>query len=166
MLSPAASIEIPHWWRRWLGGDWGFEHNSAIYWLCMDELGVVRVYRELVVNKHTPEELGERIATMSEQDRDADGKLNYEHFTFAHDAFAQRSDANTIAARMGKGLKRAGLPPVDCSTKDKKGREQIIYDMLKARVRVGETFNDEAGATGEGRGGERQIADTRNHMLR
>src|SRR5262249_36644237 len=128
-------------------GDWGFEHDSAIYWLCMDQLGVVRCYRELVCNKHTPEELAERISTLSDPDRDADGNLSYEHFTFAHDAHARKQDVNTIAVRMSKVLQSRGFPPVGCSTRDKKGREQIIYDLLKARVKVGETFNDDTNST-------------------
>jgi hypothetical protein len=45
---PVESVEIKPWWRKWLGGDWGFEHNSAIHWFCMDDLGIVRIYRELV----------------------------------------------------------------------------------------------------------------------
>src|SRR5215471_1694813 len=61
----ADAVAVQPWWRKWLGGDWGFEHNSAIYWLCTDDLGVVRCYRELVCNKHTPEELPERIAKES-----------------------------------------------------------------------------------------------------
>lgn len=163
---PADSVKIAPWWRRWLGGDWGFEHNSAIYWLSTDELGIVRCYRELVCNKHTPEELGERIAKLSEPDRDGDGNLGYERFTFAHDAHARRTDANTIAIRMGKVLEKHGFPPVDCSTKDKKGREQIIYDLLKRRVKTGETFNDATGNAEPVLVAKLQIADCCPQLIR
>jgi len=140
---PAESIDIKPWWSKWIGGDWGFEHNSAIHWFCMDDLGVVRCYRELVDNHHTPEELAERIAGMS---RGPDGKLeHYDFFSLSHDAFAERHDTNPIAIRMGRVLESHGLIGPQRSTTDKPGREQILYDKLKARIRVGEVFNDAEG---------------------
>jgi len=137
---PARSVEIQKRWRKWLGGDWGFDHNSAIYWLCMDDSGIVRIYRELVINRHTAEELGDRIIAAS---IGAEGKPEqYEHFSFSWDAFAQRQDTNPIGLRIGAVLQRAGLPAPAPSTKDKPGREQLLYDMLRQRVRTGEMVND------------------------
>lgn len=161
----ADSVHREPWHRTWLGGDWGFEHNSAIYWLYMDDLGIVRSYRELVCNKHTPEELAERVVNESADDRDEEGKLNYEHFTFAHDAFAKKVDINPIALRMSKVLQSSGLPAVSCSTKDKKGREQIIYDLLKQRVKTGVSFVDGVGEEPVF-AAKLQIADTCVELLR
>lgn len=161
---PADSVEFETWHKRWIGGDWGFEHDFAIYWLAMDDLGIVRVYRELVDNHHTPEELAERIASMSVG---IDGKLEtYELFSFAHDAFAQRHDTNPIALRMGEVLKKYGVIEPSQSTKDKPGREQIIYDMLKGRVQVGEIFNDELGRTEPILQAKLQISDACPKLIR
>jgi hypothetical protein len=149
---PADSVEILPHWRKWLGGDWGFDHNSAIHWFCMDDLGIVRIYRELIVNRHTAEELGESIL---QESRGHDGNLEkYEFFSFSHDAFAERQDGNPIARRMGAVLRRVGLPEPTQSTKDKRGREQILYDMLRQRVLTGETVNGQAVAVAK-----LQIAD-------
>ena len=161
---PADSVEFKPWHKRWLGGDWGFEHNSAIHWFAMDDMGIVRVYRELVCNRHTPEELAERIASMS---MDVDGKPEqYEFFSLSHDAFAMRNDTNPIAIRMGEVLKRHGLVQPSPSTKDKPGREQILYDFLKDRVKVGETFNDEAGRTEPVLQAKLQISDACPNLIR
>jgi len=27
-------IRLEHWWPRWISIDWGFQHNSAVYWHC------------------------------------------------------------------------------------------------------------------------------------
>lgn len=132
---PDDSVELKPWWRRWLGGDWGFEHNSVIHWFCMDDSGVVRIYRELVCNHHTPEELAERIVSMSSGEE-------YELFSLSHDAFAQRHDINPIGMRMGAVLAKYGIVHPSPSTKDKPGREQILYDFLRKRVQIGEVFVD------------------------
>lgn len=159
----ADSVKVQPWWKKWLGGDWGFEHNSAIYWFCLDELGITRIYRELVVNHHTPEELGERIVTLS---RDENGNQeSYEKFAFSHDAFAQRHDTQPIALRIGKVLTKAGLCGAIPSTRDKPGREQILYDMLKARVKVGEVFNDSAGKTEPVLAAKLQISDACTNLI-
>lgn len=158
-------MKIEKWWRRGMGGDWGFEHNSAIYWWIMDDLGIVRVYRELVCNKHTPEELAERIVNNS---KDADGSIekNIEYFTFSHDAFAQRQDANPIAYRLGNIVQAAGLPFPTQATRDKRGREQILYDWCKARVRTGEIYNDVTRKTEPVYEAKLQFADTCREIIR
>ena len=159
----ADSVQIQPWHKRWLGGDWGFEHNSAIYWNFMDDLGIVRVYHELVCNHHTPEELGERIAKES---LDEHGKMpKFEFFSLSHDAFAHKNDFNTNASRMGVVLKAHGMPEPIISTKDKPGREQILYDYLKGRVKVGTVFNDAEQRDEPVLVAKLQIADTCSHLI-
>lgn len=123
-------FEIPSWWKKWLGGDWGFDHNSAIHWFCEDEFGVVRIYRELVINKHTGEELAERICSKSQGEE-------YKGFWFSHDAFSQKQEINTIGLRMAAVMRKYGQIAPVASTKDKIGREQILYDFLRKRITTG-----------------------------
>ena len=140
---PSGSVKLEPWWRRWLGGDWGFDHNSVVHWFAMDDLGLVRIYRELVCNRHTPEMLAQRII---ENSYGEPGKLeNYELFSLSHDAFAEKQDVNPIGLRVGAVLQKAGLVAPSPSTKDKPGREQILYDYLKSRVVTGRFFNDAIG---------------------
>lgn len=161
---PAESVKVETWWRKWLGGDWGFEHNSVIHWFCMDDLGVVRIYREFADNHHTPEQLAEKIVSMS---KDVDGKLEtYQMFSLSHDAFAMRHDINPIGVRIGRVLTAAGLIAPESSTKDKPGREQILYDYLKGRVRIGEFYNDAESRTEPILAAKLQIADTCTNIIR
>lgn len=131
------AVEIKPWHKRWMGGDWGFDHWSTCYWCFMDDFGIVRIYKEYVTRQEPPETLAESIISNS---YDEDGRMpKFEHFFYSHDAFHQKTDANTIAVRMGSKLKMAGLPfPTNAGT-DKVGREQLLYQLLKNRLHIGET---------------------------
>lgn len=160
---PAESVQLRPHWRKWLSGDWGFEHNFAIYKHCLDDLGIVRTYAEIVDNHHDAEQLGERIAKWCV---DVDGKPErMEAFSLSHDAFAQKQDTNPIALRIGAVLRKHGLPEPESSTRDALGREQLMYEMLAKRVKVGVTRN-EAGEQVPKFVGAWQIADTCQHLIR
>jgi hypothetical protein len=123
------------WHKRFISGDWGFEHWSAIYWHYLDDHGVIRTYKERLVKHHDPEMLAEMIAKESFDD---DGRLpQFVNFTFSHDAFAQKTDANTIAVRMTKVMRPYGLPAPSNSGKDKIGREQTMYNLLRKELFCG-----------------------------
>ncbi len=170
---PAGSVDLVPWGKRWLGGDWGFDHDSAIYWLHEDDAGLVKIYRELVINKHTPEELGERIVRESRpdatEDEDGNDVYDYELFSFSHDAFASHrmgKAVNSIGIRLGAVLRKAGIIQPQESTRDKVGREQILYDFLKARVKTGQTFNDDTGHSEPITVAKLQIADCCPRLIR
>jgi hypothetical protein len=159
---PEGSVKLEKWYKRWIAGDWGFDHNSAIYWFCQDEIGIVRIYQELVCNKHTPEELAVRVIEMS-------GDGNYQFFVLSHDAFATHrlgQSVNSIGARMGALLRNANLPQPIESTRDKVGREQILYDFLKGRISIGEIFNDVAGRPEPVEVAKLQISDACPNLIR
>lgn len=153
-----SSIQIQPWWPKWISGDWGFEHWAAIYWHTMDDHGIVRTYREMCVKHQPPEMLAESIINHS---MEMDGSIpQFEHFFFSHDAFAQKTDANTIAVRMGKVLSQAGLPQPSNSGRDKLGREQLMYQLLAKRIKTGEIYSDDLGQTIPATEAAWQIADS------
>jgi hypothetical protein len=179
---PVGSVKLEPWWRRWLGGDWGFDHNSVIHGFCLDDLGIVRIYSELVVNRHTPEMLGNAIVENSKcytcmgigllesglECPQCRGRKveNYELFSLSHDAFAEKQDVNPIGLRIGAILQKAGLVAPSPSTKDKLGREQILYDYLKGRVKVGQVFNDSTGLSEPITAAKLQIASSCENLIR
>jgi hypothetical protein len=76
---PEEAVPQP-WHRRWISGDWGFEHDSALYWHYMDDYGVLRTYKESVIRHLDPEQLAEHIVSESVG---ADGKVpRFESFPF------------------------------------------------------------------------------------
>lgn len=123
------------WHPCWLGGDWGFEHQAAIYWLSIDEHGVVRIFREFVTKHEAPKMLAESIV------RENQGQ-KLQSFFFSHDAFGDRTTAThgggsqSVATQMTPVLRDSGVPPPTRSTRDKPGREMLMYDMLRQRVTI------------------------------
>lgn len=140
-------LVIKPWWKRWISGDWGYEHPAAIYWHAMDDWGVIWTYREWVAKHHDPEQLGEAIVKESYEQ---DGSMpKFQSFPFSHDAFATMStrnmggDPTTIAARISKILGARGLPSAFNAGKNALGREQGMYNMLRREVSCGK--NPETG---------------------
>lgn len=129
------------WWPKWVSGDWGFEHEAAIYWHTLTPEGIVKTYREMLVSHQPPRQLAESIVKHS---MGPDGK--YEQlepwFFFSHDAFAQKQDVNTIARQMEPILREIGVSPVSAGL-DKMGGEQLMYQLLKERIKLGQVYHEE-----------------------
>ncbi len=129
---------IKPWNRRWISCDWGFEHWAACYWHYMDDDGIIRTYRELMVKQQAPEQLAESIAKAS-FDVGSDKMPRFDAFTLSHDAFASKNtatmgqNANPVAARMAEVMTDYGLPAPTPSTRDRLGREQLMYQLLRNR---------------------------------
>jgi len=129
------------WHRQWISGDWGFEHYTALYRHYMDDFGIIRTGRELMIQHHDPEMLGERIIAWLVDDRGNFPKI--QAFPFSHDAFASTTtktfgaSANSVAMRLGNVLKPYGIPLPLNSGKDKLGREQTMYNLLRKEVPSG-----------------------------
>ena len=98
-----AQLGIKPWYKKWLSGDWGYDHPLAIYWHAQDERGKVITYRELWAREMGETELGKMITEMSGDEKldcfpfswDAFGKLN---------KFTRKSITEMIGAAMGPKL--------------------------------------------------------------
>lgn len=132
-----STFKVQPWYPKWLGGDAGYEHMAAIYWMCMDEFGFIRVYREHCIKHCDPETLAQHIVELSKDDGG-----RFEGFYFSHDAFSSMEtrtygqNPNSIATRMAPILIKGGLPGASPSTRDKWGRERLLHDMLGQRIQV------------------------------
>jgi len=144
---PQSECQPQSWHKRWISGDWGFEHWAAIYWHYMDDFGVVRTYKERLVKHHDPEMLAEMIIRESmETDEKGNERMpKFISFPFSHDAFADQTtksygaNPNSVALRMARVMKAYALPVPFNAGSDKIGREQTMYNMLRRRVRTGKT---------------------------
>jgi len=117
-------VEIQPWWARWIGGDWGWRHDSAILWLATDDNAErIHVYRELVIPHTPPKRLAEDIVRMSRGEK-------IDAFYFSHDAFAEKTAVHTIASEMGEVMVGEGLPcPTRCQNARESGWMQL-YQMI------------------------------------
>ena len=84
---PSEEFDPKPWHRQWISGDWGFEHYTALYRHYMDDYGIIRTGREMMIQHHDPEMLGERIIAWLVDEQGKFPKITA--FPFSHDAFAE-----------------------------------------------------------------------------
>jgi hypothetical protein len=123
-MEEASQPEIPEWWPKWIGLDFGFGHASAAYWCASDTSGRVFVYRELVRRRLTPQQLGEEL-------RDRTGSESIGVVYLSHDAFAQRTSVRTIADELHDAT--GPLPFPTMADRDRIGGAVLIYSLLRER---------------------------------
>lgn len=111
------------WHTRWISIDWGYAHNSAVYWNAQVENRTL-TYREFVKNKMSAPKLAERIAELNQQE-------TIESIYLSPDAYAKRSDEATIAEQLGSVLREKGLPYPARASDDRKGGAQLMFVMLE-----------------------------------
>jgi hypothetical protein len=135
-------VDFEPWWKRWISGNWGYEHPAAFYKHCMDDHGVLYTYDEMVVQHQSPERLAESVCNWAVDD---DGSMpKFVNFAFSFDAqrsmatSTMGSEPNSIAQRMTPILRKAGIPEPFPSTRDKLGRDSLMRERMEKRIRVGE----------------------------
>ncbi|HEX3897002.1 MAG TPA: phage terminase large subunit, partial [Rudaea sp.] len=133
-------IRLEPWWPRWISIDWGFKHNSAVYWHCAvpanapcDRSGqspvtshqssCVVTYREFVQSGLSPRMLAQAIAERSGRERISDVFLS-------PDAFAHRTSESSIAEQLGEVFTVNGLPRPTAADDDRIGGWQLMYQLL------------------------------------
>lgn len=101
----AQETPIPGHWHRWIGADWGYIHPSAVYWNAISPEERIFMYRELVADNTSPEELGAQIARMSQTDL---ATLSDKHLTLflSPDAFSRKEGERTVASQIAAGIQR------------------------------------------------------------
>lgn len=148
--------ELDHYLRRWIGGDWGYSHESAFYWMCRAEDTRIHTYREFVASKLGPDELGVRVAelTLPDLEKNPSGVIN---LALSPDAFARRDDRNTVAQQIADGMSLVLGPEavflVD-PTEDERALGQDAWAAVerrreaqksKLRIAIRRANNDRAG---------------------
>jgi len=139
-------IRLEPWWPRWISIDWGFKHDSAVYWHCAvpssgSPAGEIRssvtnhqtpsivTYREFVQSGLSPRMLAQAIAERSGRERISDVFLS-------PDAFAHRTSESSIAEQLGEVLTVNGLPRPSAADDDRIGGWQLMYQLLESNAWV------------------------------
>ena len=134
-------LVIEPWWKQWISGNWGYAHPASYYKHCMDDDGVVYTYDEKFEREKEPEELARIICEWALED----GKMpRFENFAHSFDAAATKRTAtmgenvNSVNNRMIPILRKAGIPDPHESTRDKLGRDTLMREKMRKRIRIGE----------------------------
>jgi hypothetical protein len=99
-------VPLEPYWHRTIGGDWGYRHKAAFYWLVQNEAERrLHVYDELVVRRAGPDEVGAQVA---KQSLPAIEGLPDHHINvfLGHDSFNKRDDRRTIAEQFRFGVQQ------------------------------------------------------------
>jgi hypothetical protein len=118
------SVFLEPWWPRWISIDWGFEHPSAVLWHTASPDGTIITYREFVQNHLSPRMLAAAIA-----ERCAGERISAIYLS--PDAFAQRTNEDTIAEQLARGLDLEHLPRPDPADDERIGGWMLMYELLR-----------------------------------
>jgi hypothetical protein len=101
-----AAVPLRPWWNRSIGIDWGFNHESAVYWLCSNEDDKrLHVYDELVINEIGPDELGALVARRTFKDIERYPEIHFNIF-LSFDCFNRIDDGPSKAQQFQSGIER------------------------------------------------------------
>jgi phage terminase large subunit len=122
---------IEKWWPKWVSLDWGFSHDTAVYWHTTAADGRHITYRQWVVNNTTPRMLGEGIV---ERSINPDGSAEkIQQFFISPDAFADRTGESTIAQLLTDVACRGDRFPLPAAASDDRiGGWQLLYQLLES----------------------------------
>jgi phage terminase large subunit len=101
--APPEELGLEFYYQRWVGIDWGFSHECAVYWACQRADGKIIVYREYVVSGKPVEEIAEAIVALT-------GQENLQAVYLSPDAFDKRSEQRSFAERFAAHFAKYGLP--------------------------------------------------------
>src|SRR5580698_6367810 len=139
-------VRLEPWWPRWISIDWGFKHDSAVYWHCAVPAGLpgnaasarsgqspvtshqsprIVTYREFVQSGLSPRMLAQAIAERSGRERISEVFLS-------PDAFAHRTSESSIAEQLSEVLSVNGLPRPSAADDDRIGGWQLMYQLLES----------------------------------
>jgi len=121
------------WNKRWLSGDWGYDHPACYYWHEQDANGRVLTYRELWGREMNEEYMGQQIGVLSQGERltefwlswDAFGKLNKK---------TRKSVTEMIGDALPKGMPRP--TPADASPGSRISGWRLMSKMLDSGMWV------------------------------
>jgi len=127
----SADIKLEPWWPRWISGDWGFKHPSAIYWHARND-DTIFTYREFHRAGMDEDQLAREIVSLSNLDVNAQKeRLKFNAFFLSPDAFAKRTSQNTVAQVIGNEMHVHGMPYPVLADNDRVGGARLMYQMLK-----------------------------------
>ncbi len=116
---------IQGWHPRWIGIDWGFQHDAVAHW-CAQDGKVTNIYRELVRNHIGPRALAQEIV-----DRCQYALEKIDGIFLSPDAFAQRTSEDSIAEQMRQIFIHNGLPSPQRADDDRIGGWMLMREMLE-----------------------------------
>lgn len=131
VISPEeAKDRIKPWHKRWMSGDWGFEHPHAIYWHSIDETGHVITYREKTGRQEGETELGKQITLLTAGEKHVAFPFSWDAGKLSKRSSKQfpKSIVQLLADSLGKNLPSPF--PADSSPGSRISGWRLMYQLL------------------------------------
>ena len=121
-------LHIKPWFPKWISIDWGYNHDSAVYWWAQDG-DVTKTYRELVVNGYGPKALAQEIIDRTTMfDGEELGEIDAIYIS--PDTHAKRTTEDTISEQVGKIFTAAGMPRPRTADDHRVSGWMLMHEML------------------------------------
>lgn len=102
---PLDAVALNPWTPRWISMDWGFAHKTTVYWHAQIGEQTVATYREFTCTQTAPDEIGRIVGTLTRE-----AKEEIRAFYLGGDAWAHKTDEQTVVERLGKALQQYAIP--------------------------------------------------------
>lgn len=123
---PIDAVELRDWTPRWISMDWGFRHKTAVYWHAQVGERTVCTYREYITSGTGVDEIAHTIGALTNGER-------IRAFYLGGDAFAHKTDEQTIDIRLARTLAEYGIPAPSRAVDgpgSRRARGAVAYDRL------------------------------------
>jgi phage terminase large subunit len=122
-------LNIEPWHPKWVSIDWGFSHDSAVYWWAQDG-GVTKTYRELVSSGIGPRALAQEIIDRSSMFASEEaGQIDAIYIS--PDSKQKRTTEDTIIDQMAKVFTSAGMPRPRIADDHRVSGWVLMHEMLR-----------------------------------
>lgn len=134
----------PHF-RRWAAIDWGYIHPSAILWNCKTPDERIYTYREVLLNRVEPFELGVLFARETRRDLERMPESPHMVLYLSPDAYWKSESENTKASKIVAGINRelgegsAFLADLTEEERELKNAEEAMRSMHRRRAQQTKT---------------------------
>jgi len=121
-------FEIPSWWPRFIGIDWGYAAYTVVYWAALSPTGRVFVYREYAHReKKVVDYLSDLINYTTPEERSLMSKVR-----ICHSANQNKGEPFTIYDQLVKALRKAEFKcPIELGEKNRLNGKLVTHEFLR-----------------------------------
>lgn len=121
-------FNIPNWWPRFIGIDWGYAAYTVIYWAALSPTGRVYIYREYAhKEKKIVDYLTDLINLTSLEERESLSRVR-----ICHSADQNRGEPSTIYEQLTRALHRSDIKcNIELGEKNRINGKLAVHEYLR-----------------------------------
>lgn len=144
------------WDKLWISGDWGKAHYCAhlwhgrttvspadaaeiLGWTISKPVRLTLTFHEKVVNEMSSSDVGRLLVAETNRFIPSQYHKQIRRYVLSPDAFGERDSSETIAYLISKQMRLGGLPQAEPADTDRAGGWGLMYNLMQATKRRGET---------------------------